>query len=98
VIFNVSSGADVLRAILTQAIASSFTPRVCGSPKNMTMASSTYCHGALLGARADEAGPRGAPNAGEGDVKAYVKRNKNDAADAEAICEAAASPTMRSPH
>ena len=24
------------------------------------------CHGALLGARADEAGPRGAPNAGEG--------------------------------
>jgi transposase len=23
------------------------------------------------------------------DVKAYVKRNKNDAADAEAICEAA---------
>ena len=26
------------------------------------------------------------------DVKAYVKRNKNDAADAEAICEAAATP------
>src|SRR4029450_10262649 len=29
------------------------------------------------------------------DVKAYVKRNKNDAADAEAICEAARRPTMR---
>jgi transposase len=29
------------------------------------------------------------------DVKAYVKRNKNDAADAEAICEAVARPTMR---
>ena len=29
------------------------------------------------------------------DVKAYVKRNKNDAADAEAICEALRRPTMR---
>jgi transposase len=29
------------------------------------------------------------------DVKAYVKRNKNDAADAEAICEAVHRPTMR---
>jgi len=28
-------------------------------------------------------------------VKAYVKRQKNDAADAEAICEAASRPTMR---
>lgn len=28
-------------------------------------------------------------------VKAYVKRNKNDAADAEAICEAAKRPSMR---
>jgi len=27
--------------------------------------------------------------------KAYVKRNKNDAADAEAICEAVTRPTMR---
>lgn len=27
-------------------------------------------------------------------VKAYVKRNKNDAADAEAICEAVMRPTM----
>jgi transposase len=29
------------------------------------------------------------------DVKAYVKRKKNDAADAEAICEAMRRPTMR---
>src|SRR3984893_9876876 len=29
------------------------------------------------------------------DVKAYVKRNKNDAAEAEAICEAVGRPTMR---
>src|SRR3974377_2386876 len=29
------------------------------------------------------------------DVKAYVKRNKNDAADAEAICEAGRRPTTR---
>src|SRR5262244_1714986 len=28
-------------------------------------------------------------------VKAYVKRNKTDAIDAEAICEAVARPTMR---
>ncbi|MGH6891369.1 MAG: IS110 family transposase [Dongiaceae bacterium] len=28
-------------------------------------------------------------------VKAYIKRNKNDAADAEAICEAVTRPTMR---
>src|SRR5271167_855703 len=28
-------------------------------------------------------------------VKAYVKRNKNDAADAEAICEAVRRPSMR---
>src|SRR5215475_11339449 len=28
------------------------------------------------------------------DVKAYVKRSKNDAADAEAICEAVRRPTM----
>ena len=30
-----------------------------------------------------------------GYVKAYVKRNKNDAADAEAICQAVAWPSMR---
>jgi len=29
------------------------------------------------------------------DVKAYVKRHKNDAADVEAICEAVRRPTMR---
>jgi transposase len=28
-------------------------------------------------------------------MKAYVKRNKNDAADAEAICEAVGRPSMR---
>ena len=28
-------------------------------------------------------------------MKPYVKRNKNDAADAEAICEAMSRPTMR---
>ena len=30
-------------------------------------------------------------------VKAYIKRNKHDAADAEAICEAVGRPTMRLP-
>jgi transposase len=28
-------------------------------------------------------------------MKPYVRRNKNDAADAEAICEAVTRPTMR---
>ena len=28
-------------------------------------------------------------------VKAYVKRNKNDGRDAEALCEAMSRPTMR---
>ena len=28
-------------------------------------------------------------------MKAYIKRNKHDAADAEAICEAVQRPTMR---
>jgi len=30
------------------------------------------------------------------DVKVYVKRNKNDSADAEAICDAVRQPTVRS--
>jgi transposase len=30
-----------------------------------------------------------------GDVKPYVKRGKNDATDAEAICEAVTRPNMR---
>jgi hypothetical protein len=38
--------------------------------------------------------PRLAVDVGES-VKAYLKRNKNDAADAAAICEAARRPTMR---
>ena len=29
------------------------------------------------------------------DVKPFIKRQKNDASDAEAICEAAQRPTMR---
>ena len=32
---------------------------------------------------------------GEAYVKPFVKRQKNDAADAEAICEAAQRPSMR---
>src|SRR6202795_816285 len=39
-------------------------------------------------------GHKGRPSPAK-DVKAYVKRNKNDAADAAAICEAVRRPTMR---
>src|SRR5262245_16075898 len=48
--------------------------------------------GALLGAGLARAWPRGATAQY---VKAYIKRNKHDAADAEAICEAVQRPTMR---
>ena len=54
----------------------------------------SLCHGALLGARADEARPEVRLMPAK-DVKAYVKRNKNDTADAEAICKAVRRPTMR---
>jgi hypothetical protein len=51
-------------------------------------------HRALLVTRADEARSRSSFDADEG-RETYVKRNKNDAADAEAICEAVRRQTMR---
>ena len=50
--------------------------------------------GVLLAARLACAWPRGATDAGA-IREAYIKRNKHDAADAEAICEAVQRPTMR---
>jgi transposase len=50
--------------------------------------------GALLGAGAWQAGPHGAADP-PAYVKPFVKRQKNDVADAEAICEAAQRPGMR---
>ena len=52
-------------------------------------------HGASLGSRANQAGPRCATDAAPAYVKPYVKRGKTDAADAEAICVAVTRPTMR---
>jgi transposase len=52
------------------------------------------CHGALLGAGIAGGWPRGPADA-SAIRQAYVKRNKNDAADAEAICEAVGRPSMR---
>src|SRR2546430_13260814 len=51
----------------------------------------SLCLGALLGTRVEEAWCLMPAK----DVKAYVKRNKNDAVDAEASCEAVRRPTMR---
>src|SRR5215831_7186085 len=50
--------------------------------------------GALLGAGVARAWPRVRLMPAQY-VKAYIKRNKHDAADAEAICEAVGRPTMR---
>ena len=47
----------------------------------------------LLGKRTQEAGPYGAIDAPS--LKPYVKRQKNDTADAEAICEAVTRANMR---
>src|SRR5580704_7594884 len=52
------------------------------------------CHRALLGARVEKARPQGAADAGEG-CEGLRQAHKNDAADAEAICEAVRRPTMR---
>src|ERR1700736_2536522 len=49
---------------------------------------------ALLGARARAAGPSGKAHEPRF-VKPYRKSEKNDANDAEAICEAVARPSMR---
>ena len=51
------------------------------------------CYRALLGARA--ALGHNVRLMAPSYVKPYVKRQKNDAADAEAICEAVGRPTMR---
>jgi transposase len=55
------------------------------------------CATAHYWARANGAWPRGSPYATPicEDVKAYLKRDKNDAADAEAIREAVRRPSMR---
>ena len=51
--------------------------------------------GALLGAAVSRDGPRRTNLCRPIDVKPYVKRGKNDAADAAAICEAMSRPNMR---
>ena len=53
------------------------------------------CHRALLGTRAGRALGHDVRLMAPSSVKSYVKRQKNDVADAEAICEAVARPTMR---
>jgi hypothetical protein len=74
-------------------------PRCAGS--GVLQSSAALCgrpggarDGALLATRLACAWPRGATDAGA-IREAYIKRNKHDAADAEAICEAVQRPTMR---
>jgi transposase len=49
---------------------------------------------ASLGPSAHQTWPRGSADLAA-DVKPFVRRQKNDAIDAEAICEAAQRPIMR---
>jgi len=51
--------------------------------------------GALLGPPTDRDGTRGVSDYRRAYIKPYVKRGKNDAIDAAAICEAMSRPDMR---
>lgn len=53
------------------------------------------CDSSLLGPRDREAGKYGSVEIAPNYVRPFVKRQKNDVADAEAITEAASRPTMR---
>jgi hypothetical protein len=67
---------------------------VAGVLQSTTALPGGVCDGALLGAAVERVGHEVRLMPAEY-VKAYIKRNKNDAADAEAICEAAQASKVR---
>src|SRR6201982_1784055 len=85
-----ASGAVTLRRQLRRAAVEKFFAQLapclvgieaCGSAHHWARVIGRYCHEVRLMPPAY--------------VKPYVKRNKNDGRDAEAICEAVSRPTMR---
>ena len=85
-----ASGAPVVRKRLRRSEVLAFFARLPGCLVGMEACATAHYWARELRAVGHEVRLMPAK-----DVKAYVKRNKNDAADAEAICEAVRRPTMR---
>ena len=85
-----AEGAAVLRRQLRRSQVVAFFSRLPRCVVGMEACATSHCWARELGALGHEVRLMPAQY-----VKAYVKRNKNDAADAEAICEAVTRPTMR---
>src|ERR1700745_1222303 len=85
-----AEGATVLRKQLRRAQVLAFFSRLPRCVVGMEACGTAHYWARELRALGDEVRLMPAQY-----VKAYVKRNKNDAADAAAICEAVARPTMR---
>ena len=85
-----AEGATVLRKQLRRAQVLAFFSRLPRCLVGLEACASAHYWARKLGALGHEVRLMPAQY-----VKAYIKRNKHDAADAEAICEAVGRPTMR---
>jgi len=85
-----ADGTTVLRKQLRRSQVLSFFSRLAPCLVGMEACATAHYWGRELAALGHEVRLMPAQY-----VKAYIKRNKNDAADAEAICEAVVRPTMR---
>src|SRR3954469_17793888 len=85
-----ANGDVVLRKQLRRGQVLSFFSRLPGCVVGMEACATSHYWARELGAVGHEVRLMPAQY-----VKPYVKRNKNDASDAEAICEAVMRPTMR---
>src|SRR5437762_3336507 len=85
-----AKGATVLRKQLRRAQVLAFFSRLRPCLVGLEACATAHCWARELRALGHEVRLMPAQY-----VKAYIKRNKHDAADAEAICEAVSRPTMR---
>src|SRR5262249_126948 len=85
-----AEGATVLRKQLRRAQVLAFFSRLPPCLVGLEACATAHYWGRELRGLGQEVGLMAAQY-----VKAYIKRNKHDAADAEAICEAVGRPTMR---
>src|SRR5258707_10785844 len=85
-----ASGAPVLRRQLKRGQVEKFFAKLPPTLVGLEACGSAHHWGRVIGRYGHQV--RLMP---PGYVKAYVKRNKNDGRDAEAICEAVGRPTMR---